>query len=72
MFDDAGIAEGGLIGSGSIEALRSLMTKRGTDESIEVLLKSLNCLQGYHYLSICEKYSKNKKFVYGWFKNRVS
>lgn len=57
----------GVIGSGTINALKSYLSVR--DENI--LLKALNVLQGAFYINLAETREKDKNFVYGWIKNRV-
>lgn len=57
----------GLVGSKTIDALSGYLEKRDT----ETLLKALNCLQGAFYIELTERREKDKRFVYGWLKNRV-
>lgn len=57
----------GFIGKETLYALRSYLAVR--DEN--TLLKALNCLQGAFYISLTEAREKDKKFIYGWLKNRV-
>ena len=58
----------GAIGPATIRALRAYLDSR--DE--QTLVKALNCLQGTHYVVLAERREKDERFVYGWFKNRVS
>jgi lysozyme family protein len=58
----------GVIGSGTINALKSYLSVR--DDG--VLLKALNVLQGAFYINLAEEREKDKDFVYGWLKNRVN
>lgn len=37
-----------------------------------VLHRALNALQGAFYISLVERRQKDERFVYGWFRNRVS
>jgi lysozyme family protein len=60
----------GLVGPATIRSLRAFLQKRGT-EGEQVIFSALNCLQGSFYLDLAERRSKDEKFVYGWFKNRV-
>lgn len=62
----------GLVGPGTLGALGKYLTFRAKDGGEEVLLKSLNALQGAFYLSLAEKREKDETFVFGWFKNRVA
>jgi len=68
--DYADIEVDGLIGPATIRALRSFLMKRG-NEGIVVLFAMLNSLQGAFYIDLAERRSKDEKFVYGWFKQRV-
>ncbi len=58
----------GDIGSATIAALRGYLAKRNE----LVLIRMLNCLQGAHYIDLAERREKDERFVYGWFKNRVT
>jgi lysozyme family protein len=60
----------GKIGAKSVSTLKSFLDKRGL-EGEGVLFNMLNALQGEFYVSLCEQRPKDKKFIYGWFKNRV-
>lgn len=68
--DYADIQIDGLIGPATIRSLRAFLAKR-RDEGEQVLFAALNCLQGSFYIELAERRSKDEKFVYGWFKNRV-
>lgn len=57
----------GQIGPATEGALNAYLAKR--DES--TLIKALNCLQGSFYIKLAEDRTKDKKFVYGWLRNRV-
>ena len=61
----------GQIGQRSISALKSFLTKRGS-EGEAVLLRALNCSQGQRYLELAEQRPANESFVYGWIRERVS
>jgi len=58
----------GAIGPATVSALRGYLDQR--DE--ETLAKALNCLQGAYYITLAERREKDERFVYGWFKNRVT
>ena len=58
----------GAIGPATVSALRGYLGTR--DE--ETLAKALNCLQGAYYITLAERREKDERFVYGWFKNRVT
>lgn len=62
----------GGIGSKTITALKDYMNHRGHNKGEEVLIRSLNCLQGAFYIELAEKRQKDETFVYGWIYNRVS
>lgn len=57
----------GQVGSATIGALDAYLAKR--DEG--PLIKALNCLQGSFYIKLAEDRTKDRKFVYGWLRNRV-
>ena len=61
----------GHIGVKTLNALKVFMSKRGT-EGESVLYRMLNCLQGAFYITLAERREKDEKFIFGWFKNRVS
>lgn len=65
------IAVDGMVGKRTIVALTSFLDLRG-NEGKTVLLNMLNCLQGEFYISLAERREKDEKFVYGWFKHRVT
>ena len=54
----------GLMGINTLNALDTYIKLKGSVP----LLKSLNILQGYHYLSRCEEDESQEKFYYGWLK----
>ena len=64
------IKEDGDVGNKTIEALISLISKRG-EEGVQVLLKGMNCLQGARYIQISRARQANEDFTYGWLKMRV-
>ena len=64
----ADILVDGQIGSKTLVALRLYLARRDED----VLVNMLNCLQGSFYVRLAEKREKDERFIYGWFKKRVS
>jgi lysozyme family protein len=64
------LKEDGRLGPKTLRALRAYINHRGSDSM--VLLKMLNCLQGARYVSLARSRVKNKSFVYGWIKHRVT
>ena len=58
----------GAIGPATLNALRVYLDVRDED----TLVKALNCLQGAYYIELAENRPKDKKFIYGWLKNRVN
>ena len=69
--DYADITVDGSVGPVSLYALDGLVKSRG-ENGVKVLLTMLNCLQGYHYISLAEKREKDEAFLYGWVANRVA
>ena len=59
------IVADGIVGAGTLAALRAFLAKRG-DEGVRRLLALLNALQGERYVSLCEGRSANEVFMYGW------
>lgn len=57
----------GDIGPATLAALGAYLLLR--DE--RTLCKALNCLQGAYYIKLAERREKDRRFVYGWLKNRV-
>ena len=58
----------GAIGPATVSALRGYLAERNE----LVLTRALNCLQGAYYVDLAERREKDERFVYGWFKNRVT
>ena len=58
------------IGPATISALMIFKKQRG-DKGMRVLLSMLNSLQGAFYVSLAERRSKDERFIFGWFDNRV-
>jgi len=61
----------GQIGPKTIAALKAYLRKRGKGGE-RVLYKMLNALQGAFYVKLAERRSKDERFVFGWFRTRVS
>lgn len=59
------------IGPTTISIYRQFAAQRG-DPGRTVLLNMLNCLQGSTYVSLAEAREKDERFVYGWFRARVT
>lgn len=62
------LAVDGAIGPATVSALRGYLAERNE----LVLSRALNCLQGAYYVDLAERREKDERFVYGWFKNRVT
>ena len=60
----------GNVGPATVAALRSFIARRGRD-GIDVLLKTLNLLQGARYVEIAERHEAQEDFIYGWIKVRA-
>lgn len=67
---NAGLVVDGKIGKASRAALEGFFRTRGARGEI-VLLRALNALQGEKYITIVEKNPAKRKYIYGWFDNRV-
>lgn len=61
----------GDVGPKTIQALQKYLVQRGK-EGETVLLNMLNCLQGAFYVTLAERREKDERFIFGWFKNRVT
>lgn len=68
LLTDYELIVDGMIGNATITALNSYMDKRN---DAETLCKILNSFQGAYYAELAERRVKDRKYVYGWFKNRV-
>lgn len=64
------IAADGVIGSKTLAALESYLSRRGA-EGERVMLTALNCSQGARYLELAEGRARNESFLYGWVRTRV-
>lgn len=60
----------GRIGHVTLAALRAFLKWRGK-EGVTVMLRSLNSIQGTRYLEITEARKSQRKFLYGWMRQRV-
>lgn len=60
----------GAIGPNTLRALAKFIKRRGKAGDL-VLKKAVDSLQGSFYIELAERRIKDKKFIYGWFKNRV-
>ena len=61
----------GRLGAQSLGALDSFLTWRGQDGAT-VLLRALNGLQAARYLEITEANKSQRRFLFGWIKERVA
>lgn len=61
----------GDVGGKTLRALEIFINFRGK-EGEKVLFNMLNCLQGAFYIDLAKKREKDEKFIYGWFKHRVT
>lgn len=67
--DYGDIVVDGLIGPGTLAALKAYLRVRGA-EGETVLLSGLNHLQGERYVDLAEKRPANEAFLYGWLRTR--
>ena len=61
----------GSVGIKTTDALSIFLKKRREDGEL-VLINMLNSLQGSFYIELTERRKKDKKYVFGWFLNRVT
>lgn len=61
----------GRLGDISLAALAAFLKWRGQDGAT-VLLRALNGVQAEHYLSITEANTTQRRFLFGWIKERVA
>lgn len=59
----------GKVGDQTLKALTTYAKKR--KNGMPVLTAMLNCLQGAHYIKIATNRPKDRRFVNGWFMNRI-
>jgi lysozyme family protein len=62
----------GVCGSGTVQALRAAMLKRGKVDGERVILRTLNALQGARYVELTEMRGANEQFFWGWIDKRVA
>ncbi len=67
-INDAGLVVDGAIGPATVRAYDAYMAKRNDAKTLE---KALDSLQGAFYIELTERRSKDRKFAYGWIKNRT-
>ena len=60
----------GQAGERTRAALSAFLAKRGA-QGRQVLLATLNALQGEHYIALAEARPENEAFAFGWLANRV-
>ena len=58
----------GIMGSATLAAVRAY---RHTRPEMAVLVRTLDCLQGAHYVELSERREKDERFLYGWMRHRV-
>jgi len=68
-YDD--LVVDGAIGANTINALREYLSTRDSDDE-KILYQMLNNLQGAFYVTLAERREKDEKFIYGWYKHRIS
>lgn len=61
----------GLIGKGTVDALRAFLAARGKPGEV-VLLRLLNAQQAVDYLRQTQENPKKEEFLYGWVLHRVT
>ena len=61
----------GRLGTQSLDALDAFLKWRGQDGAT-VLLRALNGLQAARYLEITEANKTQRRFLFGWIKERVA
>ena len=65
----ADIKVDGHIGNNTIKSIEEYFKYRPGNSKI--LVKAMNILQGYYYISLAERREKDEKYIYGWLANRV-
>lgn len=65
LLTDHGLAVDGVVGGGTVGALKSFLAKRGK-EGERRLLALLNAFQGVRYAELAEGRLQNRAFIYGW------
>ena len=67
---DKALAQDGLIGPATLDALESFLNRRGA-EGEAVLTRAVDALQAARYLELAERRPANKAFLYGWLRTRT-
>lgn len=65
----SGLAVDGKMGPATRGAVVSYLNSRSNAQ--DILLKTLNCLQGVRYIELVEANASQRKFINGWIANRV-
>lgn len=65
LLTDHGLAVDGIVGNGTVAALKAFLAKRGK-EGERRLLALLNAFQGTRYAELAEGRAANRAFIYGW------
>ncbi len=71
LTTEADLKVDGGIGPATLARLENYLGDRGLN-GVLVLVRMLNTCQGAFYMSLSERRSKDEKFIFGWFLNRVS
>jgi len=69
--DYADLIVDGVVGAKTAQAFQAFFIKRGMS-GVKVMARMLNCLQGAHYMAICERDRSQETFMFGWVLNRVA
>lgn len=64
------IVEDGDIGPGTLRAFSAFKRRRGAASTL-IMLRALDALQGYHYMSLARGNSKFESFLNGWLLHRI-
>jgi len=65
LLTDHGLAVDGIVGTGTVTALKGFLAKRGKEGERRLLLL-LNAFQGERYADLAESRAANRAFIYGW------
>lgn len=69
LYPDVGVD--GAMGPMTMAALREYLHERNSAAE-RVLFNALNALQGVHYIELAETRTKDERFAFGWFSERVT
>lgn len=69
--DYADVRVDGAIGGETAKAFEAFLRRNGAAKGTATMLKALNCLQGAHYIELCEARETNEVYLNGWLANRV-